>query len=169
MTPIIVGNVIALIASFLMIYAGYIKVKKKILFIQIIQLLLSALSNLVLGGYTGAIINVVSCVRDTLCFKDKLGTKEKIIIIIVSGIFTVLFNNKGWLGYLPFIITTIYIIFISIKDIKKFKILVILVILAWTIYDIGIKLYTAAAFDIMTIITNSIALIQIIRKERKEE
>ena len=33
---------------------------------------------------TGAIINILSCVRNILCYKNKLGLKEKIIITILS-------------------------------------------------------------------------------------
>ena len=84
MVQIVIGNIIALIASILMVLAGFQKKKKKILLIQIIQIALSVISNLVLGGYTGAIINAVSCVRDILCYKEKIGDKEKIIIIIIS-------------------------------------------------------------------------------------
>ena len=57
MNYIVIGNIIALIASLLMLYSGYIKKKQKILFIQTIQIGLSVLSNVVLGGISGAIIN----------------------------------------------------------------------------------------------------------------
>lgn len=60
MTQIVIGNIIALIAAILMVLAGLQKKKRKILFIQIIQIALSVISNLVLGGYTGAIINALS-------------------------------------------------------------------------------------------------------------
>lgn len=60
MTQIVIGNIIALIAAILMVLAGLQKKKRKILFIQIIQIALSVISNHVLGGYTGAIINALS-------------------------------------------------------------------------------------------------------------
>ena len=169
MERIVIGNIIALVASILMVYAGYIKVKKKILFTQIIQILLSVVSNLVLGGYTGAIINAVSCVRDILCYKDKLGTKEKVVLIIASTVFSIMFNNLGWIGYLPLISTVVYIIFMSVKDVKKFKYLTIFAMASWLIYDIYIKAYVAAVFDAFTIITSIIAIIQIIRKKEKNK
>lgn len=166
MVQIVIGNIIALIASILMVSAGYIKEKKKILFTQIIQIGLSVASNLVLGGYTGAIINAVSCVRDILCYKDKLGVKEKIILIVLSATLTLLFNNLGWIGLLPLISTTVYIIFVSVKDVKKFKYLTIFAMSTWLIYDFTIKAYTAAIFDFLTIVTSIIAIIQIIKKEQ---
>lgn len=161
MNKIVIGNVIALMASILMVLAGLQKKKKKILFIQIIQIALSVVSNLVLGGYTGAIINAISCVRDILCYKDKMGTREKIVLIILSVVLSLVFNNLGWIGLLPVIATVIYIIFMSTKDVVKFKVLIIASMIMWLTYDIYIKCYTAAAFDFMSIIANIVAIIQI--------
>lgn len=164
MIQIIIGNVIAFIASILMVYTGYIKEKKKIIYIQTVQIGLSVLSNLFLGGYTGAIINVLSCVRNILCYKDKLGLKEKIILIILSIGISIAFNNLGWIGLLPVISTVLYILLMDIKDVCKFKYLTIVTMVMWLVYDFYIKGYVAGVFDCLCIITNAIALIQLRRK-----
>ena len=163
MTQIVIGNIIALIASILMVLAGLQKKKKKILFIQIIQIALSVISNLVLGGYTGAIINALSCVRDILCYKDKMGTKEKIIIIILAVGLSLAFNNLGWIGLLPLIATVVYITFMNTKDVVKFKLLIIFSMVMWLIYDLYIKSYTSGVFDFMSVIANIVAIWQIKR------
>lgn len=163
MTQVVIGNIIALIASILMVLAGLQKKKKKILFIQIIQIALSVISNLVLGGYTGAIINALSCVRDILCYKDKMGTKEKIIIIILAVGLSLAFNNLGWIGLLPLIATVVYISFMSTKDVVKFKLLIIFSMVMWLIYDLYIKSYTSGVFDFMSVIANIVAIWQIKR------
>lgn len=165
MGTIVIGNIIALIASIVMVYSGYLKEKKKFLFAQLIQIALAVVSNLVLGGYTGAIINAIGCIRNILCYKDKLGTKEKVFLIVISAILSVAFNNQGWIGYMPLVSTIVYVVFMNIKDIKKFKILTIVTVALWLIYDFYIKSYTAALFDFMTIITSIIAIIQIIRRK----
>lgn len=66
MIYIIIGNIIALIASIIMVYSGFLKQKKTILYAQTIQIGLSVLSNIVLGGITGAIINAISCGRNVV-------------------------------------------------------------------------------------------------------
>ena len=81
---IIIGNIIALIASIIMVYSGFLKQKKTILFTQTIQISLSVLSNIVLGGITGAIINALSCIRNILCYKEKLTKVAILLIIFVS-------------------------------------------------------------------------------------
>ena len=60
MTQIIIGNIIALIASLLMVYTGLLRKKEKFIYIQTFQMLLLAISNLVLGGITGIITNSIA-------------------------------------------------------------------------------------------------------------
>ena len=68
MSYIIIGNITALMASLAMLYSGFVEEKKKILYVQTIQIMLFVLSNIVLGGITGAIVNVIFCVRNVLCY-----------------------------------------------------------------------------------------------------
>ena len=161
MVSIIIGNVIALIASILMVYSGMLKQKKKILYFQTVQIGMSVISNIILGGITGAIINAISMIRNILCYKDKLGLKEKIVITILSVILTFKFNNLSYIGLLPLISTIVYIWLMNIKNVKKFKLLIAFTMLMWFIYDVVIKSYTSAIFDFMNIVANIVTLFQI--------
>ena len=139
----------------------YAKTKEKILYFQTVQIGMSVMSNIILGGITGAIINVLSMIRNILCYKDKLGLKEKIVITIVAVILTFKFNNLGYIGLLPLLSTVIYIWLMNIKNLKKFKLLIAFTMLMWFIYDIVINSYTSAIFDFMTIIANIATIFQI--------
>ena len=161
MVSIIIGNIIALIASILMVYSGMLKQKKKILYFQTVQIGMSVISNIILGGITGAIINTLSMIRNILCYKDKLGLKEKIVITILAVILTIKFNNLGYIGLLPLISTIVYIWLMNIKDVKKFKLSIGFTMLMWFIYDIVIKSYTSAIFDFMNIVANIVTLFKI--------
>lgn len=161
MISIIIGNMIALIASIIMVYSGMLKQKKKILYFQTVQIGLSVISNIILGGITGAIINVLSLIRNILCYKDKLGLKEKIVITILAIILTLKFNNLGYIGLLPLISTVSYVWLMNIKNVKRFKLLIAFTMLMWFIYDIAIKSYTSAIFDFMNIVANIVTLFQI--------
>lgn len=158
---LIIGNIIALIASLLMVYSGILKEKKKILYIQTVQIGLSVISNIVLGGITGAIINAISMIRNIICYKEKLGFKERILITILSITLSLKFNNLGIIGFLPVVSTITYVWLMNIKDVKKFKLLIAFTMLLWLIYDIIIKSYTSAIFDFMTLIANVITIFQI--------
>lgn len=158
---IIIGNIVALIASIIMIYSGYLKQKKKILYAQTIQIGLSVLSNIILGGITGAIINAISCVRNILCYKEKLNNISKFILILLATILSLCFNNLGIIGFLPLISTIAYILLMNTKNVIKFKYLIIFTMILWCCYDLYIKSYTSACFDFMCIIVNLFSIIQI--------
>ena len=100
-------------------------------------------------------------IRNILCYKNKLGLKEKIIITILAIILTFKFNNLGYIVLLPLISTVSYIWLMNIKDVRKFKLLIIFTMLMWLIYDVVIKSYTSAIFDFMNIIANMLTLLQI--------
>ena len=144
-----------------MVYSGILKEKKKILYIQTVQIGLSVISNIVLGGITGAIINAISMIRNIICYKEKLGFKERILITILSITLSLKFNNLGIIGFLPVVSTITYVWLMNIKDVKKFKLLIAFTMLLWLIYDIIIKSYTSAIFDFMTLIANVITIFQI--------
>ena len=164
MDYLIIGNLIALIASLLMLYSGYIKKKEKIIFVQTIQIGLLVVSNIVLGGISGAIINAISLIRNILCYKDKLNKIWKIVLIILTASLTLLFNNLGFVGLLPLVSTVAYIWLMDMKDVINFKYLIIFTMTMWLIYDIYIMAYTAAIFDFGTIIANIISILQIKKK-----
>lgn len=169
MNTILIANAIALIASILMVYTGYIKKKEKILFFQTIQIGLSVISNLILGGITGAIINALGLIRNILCYKEKLNKIAQIILIILSILLGVYFNNLALIGLLPIISNVVYIVFMNIKDVIKFKYLIIFTMTMWLVYDIYIMSYTSAVFDLGTMIANIIAVIQIKRNKGEEK
>ena len=163
---IIIGNILALIASTIMVYSGYLKEKKKIIYIQTIQIGLSVLSNIILGGITGAIINAISCIRNILCYKGKLNNLAKTILIILAVILSLSFNNLGIIGLLPLVSTTTYILLMNTKDVIKFKYLIIFTMILWFIYDLYIKSYTSACFDFMNVVANIVSIIQINCKKK---
>ena len=161
---IIIGNVLALIASLLFVYSGILKNKKKILIAQCIQKGLSTISNIVLQGYSGAITHAISLIRNILCYYDKLNIVVKIIITIITIALSISFNNLGLIGLLPLISSIIYLWLMDTKDIIKFKYIMLITIILWAIYDITIKSYTSFIFGIFSAITTIISIIQIKNK-----
>ena len=167
MELIVIGNIIAFIASIIMVYSGYIKDKKKILYAQTIQIGLFILSNIVLGGITGAIINVLNCIRNILCYKERLNNIVKVVLIVLATILTICFNNLGIIGLLPLASMILYVLFMNTKDVVKFKYLILSTMVLWLIYDFSIKSYVSTCFDILTIVTNIISIIQINKRNKK--
>ena len=155
---VIIANIIDFVAAMIQVGSGAIKKKTKILVVQIIQLLMQAVSMLLLGGVTGAVSNVLSCFRNYLCYKEKLNLVWKIVLIVASIAMTIALNKQGLLGIIPAAVCTIYIIFMDINDPIKFKLLVTLSFVPWMFYHFILKSYTGAIFDAATVVTNSITL-----------
>lgn len=165
---VIIGNVVAFVASIFMVSAGILKKKKKILLCQCIELSLYTVSNIILGGIPGAIINFLGVIENVLGYKDKLNTIAKIILTILSIILVLLFNNLGLIGYLPLICMVIYLWILDIKDVFKYKSFILIIMVFWFIYDFSIKSYVASTFDILTIISTIISMISI-KKGKKSK
>lgn len=160
MITIVIANIIDFIAAMIQVASGTVKNRRRILLFQILQIGLQTVSMTLLGAIPGAISNVLSCIRNYLCYKDIFTLPVKILLILLSGILTALFNNQGLLGWLPFAVCTFYVIFMDIKDPVKFKILVTLTFIPWIPYHLFIKSYTGAFFAFATVLTNCFTLFQ---------
>jgi len=158
MKNIIIGNIIGLFASLILVYSSIPKTKKKILYFQTTSIGLSVISNAVLGGISGAIINIINLIRNILCYKNKLNIIGKTIITLASTTLILKFNNLKLIGLLPLISSVSYVWLMDIKDVKKFKLLFAFTMTLWLIYDLTIKAYTSAIFDIITITMNLLTI-----------
>jgi hypothetical protein len=163
---IIIANIIDFIAALIQVASGSIKEKSRILMVQILQLLMQAVSMLLLGGITGAVSNVLSCYRNYLCYKGKLSAFWKAVLIGASVVMTVLLNDQGLWGILPAVVCTVYILLMDIKDPIKFKLLVTLSFIPWMFYHFILGSYTGAFFDAATIITNTVTLVVMMAEKR---
>ena len=68
---VIIGNVIATIAAMFMIYAGVLKEKKKILYVQTIQIILLVMSNFVIP-YLNHLVNQIMFLVSRLVDTNRL-------------------------------------------------------------------------------------------------
>lgn len=165
---IIIANIIDLLAACVQIWSGTLRKKQSILIAQIVQLLMQTVSMVILGGITGAVSNIIGCIRNYICYKEKLNVLWKTILIVAQLILTVLFNTQGLFGWLPFIVCTAYVLFMDIKNPIHFKILVTLSYVPWIYYFIVLKSYTGAVFATGTVITNTITLFKMRKKASYE-
>ena len=166
MIQIVIANIIDFLASMVQIYTGAVKDKAKILLLQILQLGMQTVSMLLLGAIPGAISNVLSCIRNYLCYKDVFTWPVKIVLIVISFVLTVVFNNQGLLGYLPFAVCTVYVLLMDMKDEIKFKLLVTLTFVPWVVYYLVIKSYTGALFAAITIVTSFWTLYKMVKAKK---
>lgn len=160
MITVILANMIDLLASLVQVASGRIKDREKILLFQILQLGMQTVSMFLLGAIPGAISNILSCIRNYLCYREIFTWPVKILLIVLSGILTIAFNNQGLLGYLPFVVCTVYVLLMEMKDPIHFKLLVTLTFIPWIFYYLVIRSYTGAFFAFATVLTNFWTLYQ---------
>ena len=165
MTYVVIANIIALMASCLMIVVGILRNKKHILITQTVQILFLMISNIILGGRRIIKKNGFCCVRNILCYKGKLNLSAKVIFTIVTILVPFLTQNMIWIDTLPIICAVSYVWGINIL---KFKLLTAGTSIGWLIYDFYYMSYTSAIFETGCVITSMISYFQIRTKQRKK-
>ena len=165
---VLIANGISILGAILMVAIGLIKSKKGVLLAQCGQFTLLGLSNLLLGGLTGVIVDIVSIIRNVYCSKRNMTWPVKIAFIVIQLIIAVPMNKIGWLGWLPIISTSIFTLFIDVKKDEHLKILIIFTTMFWVVYDFGLMNYTASLFDALSIVSNVVGLIMILKGGSKK-
>ena len=169
MNTLIIGNIIAFIAASFSIIMGITKNREKLIYVQTIQFFAYAAANLILGGISGAIANIIGAIRNILCHKEKLTNVAMLLIIIISTVLTLGLNNLGFIGLLPLFNTIIYTVFINEKNPLKFKILYLITVILWFFYDLAINSYSSAVFDLFTIVISLVTIYQLYKNSKKEK
>ncbi len=163
MPIVLIGNIISLLGCTLMVLIGFIREKRKILYTQCIQFTLQGAANLILGGTSGFIANIVSIVRN-ICFSKwkctiwlKIGFIVLQILLSISSIM-----NEGALAILPIAAAVLFTWFIDTKSEVTLKIVIISTQIFWLIYDFIHLNYVAVCFDCFTMVSNIIGIFMII-------
>lgn len=161
MKVLIIANGICFISSMLMLLVGLLKNKKKILLVQLVQMILSIISNILLGSLTGCTMNVLGCVRNIILYFKDIGLVLQIILIIASLSLSLPFNTLGFIGLLPVIANVTFLLLMNIKDNAKFKYMLAFTTFLWCIHDLYIQAYVYSFFDLITVISHLITAKQI--------
>jgi len=162
MNTVLIANIISFAGAILMVLIGFIKDKNKVLEAQNAQFGLLAVSNLMLGGVSGGISNVLSIIRNLICLKTGvLSRPVKALFIVVQAALTLAVNHSGLIGWLPVIAATALTMALDTKNPVTLKAVIILGQICWIFYDFAFLNYVAFAFDVMTVISNIAGIISI--------
>lgn len=168
MNTVVIGNVIALVGSLLMVWIGLIKKKEHILFAQCAQFTFMGIANLVLGGMTGLISNIVSIIRNLICIRFKYTMALKLAFIAVQTVLSCWLNTNGLIGWLPVAATVLFTWFLDAKSEITIKYVMIVTLVMWLIYDLYLRNYVSAVFDAATIVSTIIGILML-RKKNEEQ
>lgn len=166
MNTLFIGNIIALIGCILMVAIGFIKEKKNILIVQCFQFGFLGIANLILGATSGFIAGFISIARNIAFAKIKSTIKLKFGFVILQLSISLLTMQWKWIELLPIIATILFTFYIDTKSEVTLKKVIIITLLCWVVYDASYSNYVSLTFDILTILSNFIGILMIIKAKK---
>ncbi len=152
-TTVIVGNVVMLAGCILLVIAANAKTDALTVRLQTIQLMLAATANMILGGYAGATLNVVSIIRNVIVLRGLYYIPVRIFFVIMMFVTGILSGGQNVLKYG---IATGNAVFSACLGLKKegiVKLALAFCISWWILYDFSNQNYVGAAFDVATLVS----------------
>lgn len=164
MNLLLLGNAISMIGCLIMVLIGFLKKKNQILIAQCVQCLFMGVGNLVLGGISGFICNIVTIVRNLVFVKVRNTTFLKVFFILLQFALSISTLSDGFISWLPLLAAALFTWCMDTKSAAKLKICILVTQVMWLIYDLYFRNYVASAFDVMTMISNCIGLYMVCKK-----
>ena len=135
-----------------------LKDKEKILIIGIIATIISSLSYLLLGAYTGVAMCIIAMIRNIYFYKSK--NISSLLIILVITIIASILSYQNIYSIFTISATIIYTYGLWQAKTKTYKLLGISVNLLMIIYNISIKSIMGVIFMSLAFITSVIGYIK---------
>ena len=100
---IIIGNVCSVLAMGTDALSSAQKTAKRVLWVQTLSQVIYFTGTIVLKGYSGAVQNAVSIVRNLVAIKNLKSKVLEWSLVVAGVVLGLVFNNLGWMGLLPVI------------------------------------------------------------------
>ena len=151
---LIIGNVCSLLAMVTDSISSTRKTAKGVLLVQSLSQLIYFIGTVVLKGYSGAVQNAVSILRNFVAIRD---IRSKYVVWAVVGLGVVLglaFNNLGFMGLLPVIANHQYTIAVfRFQDNQRaLKISFAIAVGMFAVFNIAI-------FNVVGVVSNSVVFV----------
>ena len=166
MNMMVIGNLVSLAGCLLMVAVGFIRKKSHILAAQCVQFGFMGFGNLLLGGTSGFISNMVGIARNLVFAKFRTTTALKIFFILLQLLLSLSSLGDGLISGLPIIAAAIFTWSLDTKSEAKLKVVIITTQVLWLIYDLYYRNYVATTFDVLTMGSNIIGFFMV-RKSRQ--
>lgn len=168
MSIALTANIITLFGAIIMVGVGFIHSKKTALALQCLQFAVMGAGNLLLGGITGFVSNIVGIARNLVCSMWVFSLPVKLLFILVQTGLCLAVNTQGLLGLLPAAAAIIFTWFMDTEDPIVFKFVIMGTSVMWMIYDFAIGNYVAGVFDCFTVCSALAAVVMMNRKKDRK-
>lgn len=166
MNTLLIGNAISMVGCLIMVLIGFLKKNSHILIAQSVQCVFMGVGNLVLGGVSGFICNIVTIIRNLVFLKFRNTTALKIFFIVLQFLLSIGTLSAGWISWLPILAAALFTWYMDTDSQAKFKIVILCTQVMWLTYDLYYRNFVASAFDVMTMASNLITLYSICKTKK---
>ena len=164
MNTLLIGNAVSMIGCLIMVLIGFLKKNHQVLIAQSVQCLFMGAGNLILGGISGFISNVVTILRNVVFLRFKNTVFLKVFFILLQLVLSWSSLTTGFISWLPLLAAALFTWCMDTKSAAKLKICILCTQVMWLTYDLYFKNYVASCFDVMTMISNCIGLYMVCKK-----
>lgn len=154
-----IALLLSIITSIMFIASLFKKDKSSMLKIQLLETGINIIKNILLQGYSGALVQCFGLVRNYLGYKNI--TSKPLFGLIIAGqlILGVILNNNGAYGYLPIIASVSYTAVIMVtKHAQILRYALVINLILWAIYQLILKDYPAIASTSLSLVFIGIAI-----------
>lgn len=167
---LIVGNTCSLLAMGTDALSASRKTAKGVLWVQNISQLIYFTGTVVLKGYSGAVQNAMSILRNLLAISGKSSKVLEWGLTVLGVVLGIAFNNIGVMGYMPIIANLQYTItvFRFKNNERAIKISFMIAALLFSVFSLAIRNYVGIATNLTVMVTTGIFLLREKPSQRKE-
>lgn len=163
---IILGNLCTLLAMGANAVSSMQKTAKRILRVQNLAQLIYCASAMILGGYSAAVQNAVSILRNIAAIRD---IKSKVLewsLVTAGVVLGIAFNNCGFMGLLPVLGNLLYTlaIFRFMDRERLLKLAFLISTASFLVFNIVILNIVGAVSDSVVIVTTVVVLCRGMKK-----
>jgi hypothetical protein len=166
MNTVVIANLVSIVGCVLMVGVGLLQKRRQILLVQCVQFAFLGAANLLLGGMTGFISGVVSIVRNLVYVRWEDASSLKLVFILVQLVLSLSVGIHGLVDWFPIFSTVLFTWFLEVKSEVRLKLVMILAQSMWLIYDFVYLNYVSFTFDALTILSNAIGILVLLRKTK---
>ena len=157
---IVIGNICSLLGMVTDSVSSTRKTAKDVLLIQSASQLIYCIGTVVLKGYSGAVQNVVSILRNLIAIKKIENRAVEWMLVALGVALSVGFNNRGWIGCLPVIANLQYTLSVfRFKDNERaLKTSFVVCIGLFAVFNFAIYNFVGMCGNLVVLVTTLIML-----------
>lgn len=135
---------------------------KGVLWVQNISQAIYFTGTIVLKGYSGAVQNVMSILRNLLAISGKSSKVLEWGLTVLGVVLGIVFNNIGVMGYLPIIANLQYtlVVFRFKKNERAIKVSFMIAALMFSLFSLAIQNYVGVVTNLTVMVTTGIFLLK---------